>query len=247
MTEHRAEARAARAGNGGDCVMTDHDHLSEMFARLAAPFPVDRVSWRVGSTNAEKTRGMALAYVDARDVQDRLNEVLTPAGWECEYTPMSDKTKCCAITIHVPGIGARRKANGAGETDYEAEKGAFSDAFKRAAVLWGVGRYLYDLGSPWVEIEQRGKSFIIMKHEYPKLSALLERNGEPPKSARQACSDGDYQRIEFLLRNAKTERALSTAWRNEQKVIAQWPDQWRTAITEEKDRCKAALKEPASA
>jgi hypothetical protein len=212
---------------------------SETFAALAAPFPPERVSWRVGSTNQDKTRGMALAYVDARDVQDRLTEVMGP-NWQCRYVPMPNGTTCCEIGLLIDGTWVWR-ANGAGNTDFEAEKGAYSDAFKRAAVMWGIARYLYDLDSPWVAVEQRGRTAVIKKEEYAKLTALLARNGAPPKSAYQARKDGDYTRIEKLLRQAKTLRALETIWRNEQPVITQWPDQWCEAITEEKDACKAAL------
>ena len=65
------------------------------------------------------------------------------------------------------------KENGAGDTDFEADKGALSDAFKRAAVLWGIGQYLYDLDSPWVAIEPAGRSFKIAKHEYTRLHKLV--------------------------------------------------------------------------
>ena len=37
----------------------------------------------------------------------------------------------------------------------EAEKGRISDAFKRAAVHWGVGRYLYNLPNVWVPLNGR--------------------------------------------------------------------------------------------
>ena len=49
------------------------------------------------------------------------------------------------------------RAGGAGDTDIEAEKGALSDAFKRAAVLFGIGRYLYDLPNEWIEIDEYKK------------------------------------------------------------------------------------------
>jgi hypothetical protein len=49
------------------------------------------------------------------------------------------------------------KANGAGETQVEGKKGEYSDAFKRAAVMWGIGRYLYDLPNVWVNLDQYGK------------------------------------------------------------------------------------------
>jgi hypothetical protein len=49
------------------------------------------------------------------------------------------------------------RANGAGETQVEGEKGALSYAFKRAAVLWGIGRYLYYLPNKWVDMDERKK------------------------------------------------------------------------------------------
>jgi hypothetical protein len=65
------------------------------------------------------------------------------------------------------------KSDGAGDSDVEAEKGAVSDAFKRAAVKWGVGRYLYDLDSPWVALEKRGNSYAIAKSEEARLAKLI--------------------------------------------------------------------------
>ncbi len=147
------------------------------FAKLRAPFPPERVSWRVGSTNKEKTKGMALAYIDARDVMDRLDEVCGPAGWQCRYPHANGKT-VCEIGVKI-GDEWIWKADGAGDTDYEAEKGALSDAFKRAAVRLGIGRYLYDVDSPWVEVEAAGKSFKIKEHEYRRLRRLL--TGAPPE------------------------------------------------------------------
>jgi hypothetical protein len=148
----------------------------DMFSMLAAPFPPERVSWRVGSTTADKKKGMALAYIDARDVMDRLDVVCGPGGWQCRYPHANGKTVCeIGIYVTLPGDGAEWiwKADGAGDTDVEAEKGALSDAFKRAAVRWGIGRYLYDLASPWVELEPMGRSFKIKDSEIPKLRKVL--------------------------------------------------------------------------
>ena len=66
------------------------------------------------------------------------------------------------------------KADGAGDTAVEADKGALSDAFKRAAVRWGVGRYLYGMPSPWVGIEKQGSRMVIKPSELLNLHALLE-------------------------------------------------------------------------
>lgn len=159
--------------------------MTDIFRALAAPFPPDRVSWRVGSTTSDKSRGMALAYIDARDVMDRLDEVVGPGNWQCRYPHANGKT-VCEIGINVAAGMAQVvdghaspverwvwKADGAGDTDVEAEKGALSDAFKRAAVRWGIGRYLYDLDSPWVSLKQVGRSYAIADNELPRLRRLL--------------------------------------------------------------------------
>lgn len=145
------------------------------FKILSAPFDPDAVSWRLGSVSKAKLKGMALAYVDARVVADRLDEACTPAGWQCRYSHTATKTVCdIAIKCDDEWLW---KADGAGDSDIEAEKGALSDAFKRAAVRWGVGRYLYDLESPWVAVEEVGSgtriTHRIVKGEYATLRRVL--------------------------------------------------------------------------
>lgn len=147
---------------------------------LCAPFPPRLISWRVGSTTGDKKKGMALAYLDARAVMERLDGVVGPANWQCRYPHANGKTVCeiGIKVLHREGgnldEGWIWKADGAGDTDFEAEKGALSDAFKRAAVRWGIGRYLYEIDAPWVEIEPMGKSFRIADSQLPKLNALLK-------------------------------------------------------------------------
>lgn len=159
--------------------------MSVDFKALAAPFPPEEVSWRLGSTSKEKMKGMALAYLDARAVMDRLDAVCGPAGWQDKYSHANGKT-VCDIGIKC-GDEWIWKADGAGDSDIEAEKGALSDAFKRAAVRWGIGRYLYSLESPWVEIEEWGRSFRIKRGAYKELDMVLRRATlailEPPPSA----------------------------------------------------------------
>lgn len=120
--------------------------------QLAAPFPVSRIHWRVGARTKDKSKGIALAYIDARDVMKRLDDVVGGLNWQNRYTHVTDKGVVCEIGIRVNDEWLWR-ANGAGDTQVEAEKGAMSDAFKRAAVLWGIGRYLYALPNTWCELE----------------------------------------------------------------------------------------------
>lgn len=121
---------------------------------LKRPFDVRKISWRVGATTKDKTKAIPLAYIDARDVMQRLDEVFG-IDWQCRYTHAQEKT-ICEIGVKINNEWIWR-ANGAGDSDIEAEKGATSDAFKRAAVLFGIGRYLYDIPNIWVEIDEYKK------------------------------------------------------------------------------------------
>jgi len=164
---------------------------------LSAPFAAEEIEWRVGSTTKDKDKGLALAYLDARAVMDRLDAVCGPDGWQCRYPHANGKT-CCEIGIKIESEWIW-KSDGAGDTDFEGAKGAFSDAFKRAAVRWGIGRYLYHLDSPWVKIEPAGRSYRIMKAEYRKLNDLLIGIGAPAVDPRGGVGVGEISRPEFSL------------------------------------------------
>lgn len=149
--------------------------MEETLKALAAPFAPDEVEWRVGSTNKDKTKGMALAYITARAVMDRLDTVVGGNAWQRRYTHAEVKT-ICEIGIKLDGEWIW-KADGAGDSPIEAEKGAISDAFKRAAVNWGIGRYLYELDSPWVELDEYKR---IKTSEKQRLAKLLMGNQPDP-------------------------------------------------------------------
>lgn len=157
--------------------MSDYTTAQELFDALSAPFPSESIDWRVGSTSSDKSKGMALAYIDARAVMDRLDSMCGPDGWQCNYTTVNGSA-ICNLGIRMPNGEWLWKADGAGQTDMEAEKGALSDALKRAAVRWGVGRYLYDLSSPWIEIEKAGNSYKIPEAARKKLDTVHDEEAK---------------------------------------------------------------------
>jgi hypothetical protein len=116
----------------------------EIFAALAAPFAEDEVRSR-------RQSGRDFQYITARMVMNRLDEVLGPENWWDDYTPIENAI-ACRLTLRLPDGTVLTKCDAGGFTttadtsDYE--KSGFSDAFKRAAVKFGVGRYLYGDGLP---------------------------------------------------------------------------------------------------
>jgi hypothetical protein len=119
---------------------------------LHAEFPRDRIEWRPQGSVSKNGSILALAYIDARDVMDRLDEVCGPANWQDSYAETPKGRVLCTISLRI-GDEWVSKSDGAGETQVEGDKGAISDALKRAAVKWGIGRYLYSIESPWVPCE----------------------------------------------------------------------------------------------
>lgn len=148
---------------------------------LSAPFGVEDIQWRVGPTNAKNVKegdpvkGQPLIYVDVRTVMDRLDRVCGLDGWQSNYTPGVNGSIVCNIGVRMPDGAWVWKADGAGETDMDGEKGALSDAFKRAGVRFGIARYLYEIKANWITLETKGRSHFIGEKELRALNALHEK------------------------------------------------------------------------
>ena len=106
------------------------------YERLKSEMPH---KWKVQIANERSCT--CVAYVDSRQVQDRLDEVVGPENWSDEYQQI-DGQLFCRIGINTSN-GWVYKTDCGTESMTEKEKGQVSDAFKRAAVKWGVGRFLY--------------------------------------------------------------------------------------------------------
>lgn len=81
----------------------------------------------------------------------RLDDILGPENWQDNYFETPKRILCnLGIRVDQEWIW---KSDGAGDTDMEGEKGGLSDSFKRAAVKFGIGRYLYRIRVPWIDLE----------------------------------------------------------------------------------------------
>jgi hypothetical protein len=104
---------------------------------MALKRPFKNVKWRKGYKN-----GKDLVYIDARDVMDRLDSVFGVDGWQTKYEYLGGRMICnLSVQFNDTWI---TKSDGAGDSNIEGEKGGISDSLKRAAVLLGIGRYLYN-------------------------------------------------------------------------------------------------------
>ncbi len=127
--------------------------IGQIMVDLGKHFPHNEVSWRTQrvfqSKKDKKWYALALAYLSVRQVQDRLSEVMGH-NWQCKHTVYGPKT-VCSLGLKLDGEWIWR-SDGAGDTNFEADKGALSDSLKRAGVAWGIGRYLYDLKNTYVPV-----------------------------------------------------------------------------------------------
>lgn len=162
--------------------------------RLSAPFDPSEEKQRKGPG------GKMLTYIDARAVMDRLDAVVGPENWQTHFKELKG-VMVCELTVNFAEPNGPvwwiTKSDGAGETDIEGEKGQFSDAFKRAAVHFGIGRYLY-AGTP---VKKREKA--------PPLSTYDLSNVDGPPN--QMYDEAEMQMRKLLndLSDGKVELALA--------------------------------------
>lgn len=119
---------------------------------LNAPTPKERINFRVGFKNKTNTKACMLAYIDARYVMDRLDYAVGKDKWSADYNVVGDNL-FCTITINWPDGSVTHKTDCGMETEVDAEKGQASDAFKRAAVHYGIGRDLYSMPQYWADVD----------------------------------------------------------------------------------------------
>lgn len=162
---------------------------NKYFEALGQPFDSESVKWKIQCTNKEKTSGFAVPYADSRAIADRLDAVAGQMNWQDSYTPWHSTTETddtgaavitesqlCTISIYFKEREEWvHKTDGASDSDFHPVKGGLSDAFKRAASKWNIGRYLYKFEGKWVKIEKRGRSYVIADNETAGLAAYYNQ------------------------------------------------------------------------
>ena len=164
--------------------------MDEVWRKLAEPFPPGEVQWRVEALSRDKKRALVVPYVDARTVLDRLEKVVGPEGWHDAYEVLSDaerlvkdergerRERLCEVKCRLTVLGVTKEDVGEGDS----LKAAFSDALKRAAVKFGVGRYLYRLEKQWVDYDPEKGRFTPPK--LPEAEPEAEAEEEKPEAHR---------------------------------------------------------------
>lgn len=184
----------------------------EMSAALKARFKPEQVSWRVQGKSADG-KPLALAYIDARNVMDRLDEVVGSENWAFDWDAVVVENGAVKVAKGKLSLfGGAPKCDIGDSGGIEPNKSAVSDALKRCAVHFGVGRYLYDLEAEPVQVVG-GR---IPAAELKRLQALL--SGEAP--ARQMTPGEACAKLAHELNlDEKAYRAIVASYTQSGKVL----------------------------
>lgn len=168
------------------------------FSDLRKPFPTKDLNWKTGIKIENGLKGQAVPHLDARAVQNRLDDIMGPSNWKNKFIEVFNGPTLfsvrCVLSLKIDGEwvdkedAATISSNSDNFIDRNAlTKGVYSDALKRAAVQWGIGRYLYDYDCEYVDLDDHGKLCFIPK--LPKALVLAEEHAEYFKPDEKVASE----------------------------------------------------------
>jgi len=175
-----------------------------LLRQLKEPFDPNFIKWRVGQTTKDKSKASALAYLDAREVYKRLDDVCGIGGWQDKIVEMNGGF-ICELSVLIDGVWVT-KSDAADFTDIESIKGGASSALKRAAAVWGVGRYLYYLPIHWVGYDEPKKklkeipelpSWALPNHNIERWEDVLELELAKQKELEDDTKSNDEKKQEI--------------------------------------------------
>ncbi len=123
-----------------------------LLEKLAQPFPASSIYWRAGVVSRDKKRAQALPYAEPRVYEDRLNSVC-PGLWSVSFRPWGESRIICDLSIGE----LTRASTGEENEGFAPGTAAEAQAFKRACVKFGLGRYLYDVPIIWVPYDEKAR------------------------------------------------------------------------------------------
>src|SRR5678816_1073489 len=166
---------------------------ADVWARLAAPLASETISWRQDGKPINrdgKFLARFVAYVEANTVRDRLDTVV-PGEWDLTLTPLPPiggepaGEATCSFKARLQVLGVVRDDVGTGR-DY---KQAATDAFKRAAVRFGIAHELYAYEQNWVQVDGDGKSARPLEDPADSYARKTSRSNRPASPSRSSTAE----------------------------------------------------------
>ncbi|WP_307479699.1 Rad52/Rad22 family DNA repair protein [Cytobacillus purgationiresistens] len=165
----------------------------ELLEALAVPFETKDIEWRVQSASRKNnvTKVLVVPYLNSRAVMNRLDDVCG-AYWQSNFEKIivgQQEAFQCRLSIKVENEWISR-LDAAEVSDMESVKGGHSNSLKRAAVQWGIGRYLYDLPKYWVELKSSGQHRVYGKFKINNQQEQLQGYFDAPNLYQMNNSSG---------------------------------------------------------
>lgn len=171
---------------------------------LNEPLSTGQIEFKIAQVTQTKDGVWAsiLAYKDARVDMQVLDRVVGQNNWQVKYQRDSKGVLQCSVGIWdesknvETGDWIWKTSNGT-PSDFEGEKGEYSDAFKRACFMWGIGRQLYDFPSIWVQLSE---------------GDYYEKDGKVKASPRLRPNDWRWT-VSEDYQDVKAERKYGSTWK----------------------------------
>ena len=172
----------------------------EIQEALSAKFSPEDIEYRIGRSGIKNGNPWAtcLVYVTNRAIQERLDSVMGIDCWRNEFREWMDTSVMCGISLKF-GKNWITKYDAASQTSIESTKGGVSNSMKRAAVEWGIGRYLYKFDEEFAICFSDGKGKYKARFENKQSNERVWGSWNPPKFPSWAMPDGIREKFYDLL------------------------------------------------
>lgn len=164
-------------------------NFQEIEKKLSRPFEADEVKFKPGAVSKESNRALAMPYVDARAIMRRLDEAFGMSGWQDEYEFLEGGSVLCRLRCRFGEEWVTKMDVGSPSEqpdEGDQKKAAVSDALKRAAVKFGIGRYLYRVPPQWADYDKQKRQFTTKPVIPGPAPARPVQKEAPPAAPQQA-------------------------------------------------------------
>jgi hypothetical protein len=189
----------------------------------------NEIDLRIGMVSPRKPKASLLLYKDSRTDMDMLDDAYGAENWQDEYREIKG-VMYCGIGVRASKLDSNLpinefvwKWNAGTQSNTEKEKGEASDAFKRAGVMWGIGRELYQWKDIWVDYSKdtdKYKKFFVTKIAYkektnePKDLTIVDEEG----NVMYELKGGKYKKVKTVVEPTKKETASNPTQKTEKVV-----------------------------
>lgn len=142
--------------------MKKYKTVQEALDLLTAPWHPDDIKIKVQGRNKDRSKGFIVPYVEGNAIRERLDAAVGFQNWTAIYTPILSETPSVKCRLSLALSGADKKGPEGLEITKENigtgedHKNACTDSLKRAAMEFGIGRYLWECPQVWINLDDRG-------------------------------------------------------------------------------------------